>query len=91
MNSEQLTMNNCVDYGLCRSIAGRDCGKLYLIFGTAPGRTLVVDGKLHKRAKPKAKNPRHLQLLNERVELLNHTDKEIRRRLYNFSSLQRGN
>ncbi|MDR0935102.1 MAG: hypothetical protein LBM98_00300 [Oscillospiraceae bacterium] len=47
-----------------------------------PTRTLVVDGKLHRLAKPKAKNPKHIELLNERVELLNHTDKEIRRRLY---------
>ncbi|MDR0859061.1 MAG: KOW domain-containing RNA-binding protein [Oscillospiraceae bacterium] len=89
-NSEQITVNSFAEYRLCRSLAGRDKGTLYLKVGESPGRVLVVDGKYHKLAKPKAKNPKHLQLLGLEVEPVNGTDKEIRRKLLTFKACKGG-
>ncbi|MCI6640065.1 MAG: KOW domain-containing RNA-binding protein [Pygmaiobacter massiliensis] len=42
------------------SRAGRDKGRFLAVVATSQGRVLVADGKEHRLAKPKAKNPKHL-------------------------------
>jgi len=48
---------------LVTSIAGRDRGQPYLVCAvTKEGYALVVDGDKRSVARPKRKNPRHLEL-----------------------------
>lgn len=55
---------------LVRSTRGRDHSRLFLVVGHAEGRCLIADGKLHAMARPKRKNPRHLQVVDATTERL---------------------
>ncbi|MBO8141988.1 MAG: RNA-binding protein [Firmicutes bacterium] len=47
---------------LVRSKAGRDAGKLFLVYRVLEdGFVLVIDGDKRPVARPKRKNPRHLE------------------------------
>lgn len=58
-----------------RSLAGRDKGKLLVVVAQTPTHLLVCDGKERPVARPKKKNPRHVQqtaqTLNETVYAFN--------------------
>ena len=46
--------------------AGQDQGRAFLVIGTADdGRLLIADGKRRRIARPKKKNPAHLNFLTE--------------------------
>lgn len=45
------------------SLKGRDKGTTYLVVDIKDGLVLVVDGKRRKAFNPKAKNPKHLELI----------------------------
>ncbi len=63
---------------LARSLAGHDKGKVYMIIREDDKHVYLADGKLHTIAKPKKKNPRHLQLIKkyEKPELTEKLLKE---------------
>ena len=77
------------------SIAGRDKGRYYLVYGLDDSRNLValVDGKRRRAENPKFKNPLHLQKTNHvakdfRLKVLNHsviTQKDINEFFKTFS------
>ena len=49
---------------IVRAVAGRDKGGLFFVVGTdGEGRLLLCDGKRRKLARPKAKKPRHVEIL----------------------------
>jgi hypothetical protein len=45
----------------------------------AAGRIVVADGKERKLAHPKCKNPKHLTLTSETIDMKEITDKALRR------------
>jgi len=47
------------------SKAGRDKNQLYIILDAADNYVYVVDGRLKTLEKPKRKNVRHIQIINE--------------------------
>ncbi|MTI94209.1 MAG: RNA-binding protein [Firmicutes bacterium] len=65
---------------IVRSTAGRDHGREYVVIAIEPKRVLVADGRVRTTAKPKAKNPLHLQLVSQRpaAKDVAPTDLEIR-------------
>ena len=44
-----------------KSLAGRDRDRFYAVLATDENYVYLADGKLHRLAQPKRKNPRHLQ------------------------------
>jgi ribosomal protein L14E/L6E/L27E len=60
------------------SNAGRDKGRRLVI--TAVGEYITVaDGKERKLSHPKRKNPKHLTLTSEKIDIKTITDKGLRR------------
>ena len=65
-----------------KSMAGRDQGCFQVVLACEAGRILVADGKQRKLSNPKAKNPRHLQITEQHIDLeLIHSDKALRKAL----------
>ncbi len=61
-----LALNELQLGQLVRSRAGRDLGCYYLVYRlTGPNKAWLVDGRGRNTANPKAKNPRHLQRVNQ--------------------------
>lgn len=60
------------------SRAGRDAGRLQLVTDCDGAYVYVADGKEHKLAKPKKKNPKHLQRTNLTFDAEQMTDKKLR-------------
>lgn len=83
---------------IVRSTAGRDKDGIFFVVGVDQerNRLLLADGKHRKTAKPKAKKPGHVELLEDRQHGYDHptieklkqgqalTDKELRRALAAF-------
>ena len=46
------------------SVAGRDAGKIYVIFKVDTEYVYLVDGKIRTTDRPKKKNKKHVRLLN---------------------------
>jgi len=67
-----------------QSKAGRDEGKLYVVVDVEPDQKFLylADGKTRKVEKPKKKNPRHLNRLNEVLEEI-QTKNKARMRITN--------
>jgi ribosomal protein L14E/L6E/L27E len=62
------------------STAGRDKGRKLVITGIdTAGRIIVADGKERKLSHPKSKNPKHLTLTSETIDMKEITDKGLRR------------
>jgi ribosomal protein L14E/L6E/L27E len=68
------------------SAAGRDKGRKMVIVGSYAGTTgndtariIVADGKERKLASPKRKNPKHLIMTDEVIDIEYATDKSLRR------------
>ena len=81
---------------LAVSAAGHDKGTVYVVLQEEDDRVLVADGRLKVLAKPKAKNPKHLQMiihldgqLLKQMEQIKD-DADLRRilRQYRMSSLK---
>lgn len=53
----------------CRSLTGHDKGSIYVIVDNKPN-ILVCDGRIRTLEKPKRKNPKHLEILEYRDEML---------------------
>lgn len=72
--------------GLVRSLAGHDKDELYIILGVGPEYVSLSDGKKHPVNKPKRKNKKHLQRIDQCDETIGKkltqgetvTDEEIR-------------
>ena len=78
---------------IVRASAGRDKGGLLCVVGVdREGRLLLADGKRRRLARPKAKKPRHVELLPEfehpAIQKLKQgealSDRELRRALAAF-------
>ena len=50
--------------------AGHDRDQVYVVIGQEQDRILVADGKIRTLERPKAKNPKHLQLIIHLPEAL---------------------
>lgn len=70
-----------------RSSAGHDKGDLLLVVGFETQKVLVCDGRQRPYARPKKKNPKHLQatsyILNEEDIL---TDRGLRKALFRLKN-----
>jgi ribosomal protein L14E/L6E/L27E len=60
------------------SKAGRDKGRYAVVVGY-DGYALIADGKERPLANPKRKNPKHITLTDQTVNIENLTDKQLRR------------
>ena len=49
---------------IVRSIKGRDKDRLSVVLSSSDNKVYISDGKEHKLAEPKLKNPKHLEKLN---------------------------
>ena len=69
------------------SKAGSDKGRILVIVGKTEEKVLVCDGKRHKLKKPKIKNPKHI-ILSEEMLNMNEitTDKLLRKALAIYRS-----
>jgi ribosomal protein L14E/L6E/L27E len=69
-----------------KSIAGKDRGKYSVVLSCQEGYVMICDGKHHRLANPKRKNPRHLEPTNEFALDCIYSDKAIKKLLgkYNF-------
>lgn len=70
------------------SRAGRDKGRFLVVIDITRDRVLVADGKEHRLAKPKAKNPKHLCRTNRFVTKAQMaTDKLLNRAIEESAAL----
>lgn len=51
-----------------KSKAGRDAGKILVVYDVADGYVLVVDGKERPLNRPKKKNPKHLAAMSAVID-----------------------
>lgn len=58
--------------------AGRDAGGFFLVVGHDGAELLLADGKRRTLAKPKRKNPAHVQATGQTIPLEALTDKQLR-------------
>ena len=69
------------------SKAGSDKQTFSVIIGFADGKIKISDGKRHKLACPKLKNPKHLGFTEEFLDMTSiTTDKALRKALARFRS-----
>ena len=77
---------------LAVSRAGHDKGTVYVVLREEADRVFIADGKLKTISRPKAKNPRHLQMIiHLKEDLLTQMagireDSDIRRILRQYRS-----
>ncbi len=83
---------------IVRASAGRDKGGIFCVTGVEQetGRLLLADGRRRRAAKPKRKNPGHVELLTDAQHMFAHpavlklqkrepvSDRELRRALAAF-------
>lgn len=70
-----------------KSAAGRDKGRMLLVFGTEQNRVLICDGKERPLQRPKQKNPRHLILTGIRLNDEDTvTNRALKKALRQFNS-----
>lgn len=89
-------MKNELVGSFCLSKAGHDKGFIYLIVDQTDKRVFIADGKIKKSASPKAKNLKHLELLDyrdskidEKLENKKLDDVEIRYAIKIFKNSQK--
>lgn len=74
-------------FGVAKSMAGRDKGKLHLIIGRDGNYAILVDGKSRKLCSPKRKKLKHIEIIRyeELAAALRDgcvkTDREVRKAL----------
>ena len=67
---------------IVKSTSGRDQGRFYVILSEKNGWFYLAEGKLHKQAAPKKKNPKHLAPTARMVAVdQTTTDKALRKML----------
>lgn len=70
-----------------KSTAGRDKGYLMTVVSADDGFVYVSDGKERRLAKPKRKNPKHIELVNETLtDQQMNSDKALRKALAQIES-----
>lgn len=70
---------------IVRSCSGRDEG-FFLVVKIADGFAYIANGRSRLLEKPKRKNPKHLQLTRQKLELrLIQTDKQLRKALWKYN------
>ena len=70
------------------SKAGRDKGYFMAVVGAEGEKLLTADGKERPLARPKKKNPKHLQKTDRKIDLEQLTDKKLRALLGEMSRLE---
>lgn len=63
---------------IVRATAGRDAGGYFAVIGIDETELLLADGRRRTLAKPKHKNPAHVQATGQRIPLEALTDKKLR-------------
>ena len=53
---------------MCKSLAGHDKGKLFVIIGETEEYVSLVNGKSRPLEKPKQKNKKHIQIIHEQED-----------------------
>ena len=53
---------------ICKSLAGHDKGKLFVIIGETGEYVSLVNGKSRPLEKPKQKNKKHIQIIHEQED-----------------------
>lgn len=61
-------MENCKIGHFAKSISGRDCGSIYLIYQVSDDYCYLVNGDNRLQTNPKKKNTKHIVILNEKSE-----------------------
>lgn len=69
-----------------RATAGKEQNGFYLVTALGQGYALIADGKLRTISKPKRKNVRHLAPTASVWEPEGLTDRELRRRLREYTA-----
>ena len=70
-----------------KSLKGHDSGGYYVVVRTDGGFAYVSNGKTKKLAAPKRKNPKHLAVLDKRIDISEITDKVLRKELNIFKRI----
>lgn len=71
---------------IVKSVAGRDKERFYLVIKIEGKHVFIADGKVRKLSSLKAKNPLHLKVTNNIVDVEEYrTDKKIRQLLHRFN------
>ncbi len=71
---------------IVKACAGRDMDSYFVVVKCdEKGYIYIADGKSRKLAKPKRKNPKHLQYTNTVIELDTVTDKQLKKLLKDYS------
>ena len=76
-----MLLLSCQAGMIVRVNAGRGAGRFLLITAVDGKDILLADGKSIKLAKPKRKNPKHVQATNHRVPMEGLTDAMLRKEL----------
>ncbi|MBR5371244.1 MAG: KOW domain-containing RNA-binding protein [Oscillospiraceae bacterium] len=58
--------------------AGRDAGRFFVVIGTEGSDLLLADGERRTLAKPKRKNPAHVQRTEQTADPMPQTDRALR-------------
>lgn len=61
-----------------KAAAGKESGGYYAVTGFTESHALIADGRKRRLDSPKRKNPKHLILSHERLDMEGMTDKKLR-------------
>ena len=61
-----------------KAAAGKESGGYYAVIGFSGCHALIADGRKRKLGSPKRKNPKHLTVTHETVDMEGITDKKLR-------------
>jgi len=61
-----------------KALAGRDCGRYFVIVETHERFVMIADGVTRKLQKPKKKNIRHLESTCKKLKLDNLSNKKLK-------------
>ena len=70
---------------LCRSLAGHDKGRLFVITAVDEAYVYLADGKSRLAGRPKKKKKIHVQLIRKKYEIEHADDVKIKRILKEYS------
>lgn len=74
-----MEQNICQPGMIVLATAGREAGRFFLVAAVEGAELLLCDGKRRPLAKPKRKNPAHVQLTKQSIPLEALTDKALRK------------
>ena len=61
-----------------KAAAGKESGGYYAVTGSDGNHALIADGRKRRLDSPKRKNPKHLTVTHETLDMEGMTDKKLR-------------